>query len=171
MKYKKTGIVWALSVLAAGVLVPEPSWATVSQVNMAGVRSGGHYFADGDVVRTFAGTFIGDFTSEDCQSAAHQISALFEESGQRVTVDKSAQIELENSHTMLVLGAQNETKNSWNYVCVNIARTGTDTYYYQLGNGPYSSSGWVEQRATFNTSRYVFKFADNDNGAVTFAIL
>jgi hypothetical protein len=168
---RKMAIICTLGMLAGLLAKPVPSFASVVQVNLAGERSGGHYFADGDVIRPFAGTFIGDFTSEDCESAADQIHDRYEASGQRITLNASSQIELQNGRTMLVLGVENETANKWNYDCINIAATRTDTYFYRLGNGPYSSSGWVERAVVFNGSRYVLKFADNDHGAVVFAIL
>lgn len=164
-------VVCALGPLAGMLFMSTPSVADVHRVNVVGERSGGHYFVNGNVIRPFAGTFVGDFTSEDCVSAAAQIHTKFEDAGERIELNSTSIIELSHDQRMLVLGVEDETANRWVHVCVDIASTRTDTWRYDLGNGPYASNGWETRSVPVNGKRWTIKFADNDHGAVVFSIL
>ncbi|WP_436535441.1 hypothetical protein [Actinoplanes sp. HUAS TT8] len=157
------------------LLVPVPAQASVHEVNVTGQRSSGNYRAGNNVIRTFAGTYSGDFTPEDCQSAALQISAKFETSNKKVNLGGSdpVSVPLESGRRMLVVGVEDQTANTWSYDCVNIATTGRETFRYDTdGNGPFTSSSWVTDRYTFNGQHvYAIEFGDNDHGAVGFRIL
>ncbi|GAA1784896.1 hypothetical protein GCM10009682_03800 [Luedemannella flava] len=146
--------------------------AEVTSVSMTGQRVAGHYFAGGHVIRTFAGTYVGEFTPEDCLSAAGQILGMFETSNESVRLGPghSVLVPLTTDRRMLVVGV-NDVTGGWFHVCINIASTQTDVYYYDLGNGPFPAGGHVVRRADFWGESYGVQFADNDHGAVAFDFL
>jgi hypothetical protein len=150
------------------MLIPSVASASDPVVNVVGQRSSGHYYVGDHVFRTFAGTFAGDFTPEDCLSAAQQIADKFQTSDQKVDLRAAANVQLRQDERMLVLGMQDETANRWVHACINMASSKTAIYRYDLGNGPFFSDDWVVRHVTYEGQRYTIQFADDDRGGVVF---
>ncbi|GIF23066.1 hypothetical protein BJ973_000576 [Actinoplanes tereljensis] len=156
------GIVTGL--LSGALLYPAAASAAVI-VSLTGQRSTGYYEAGSHRVRTYAGTYIGEFTPEDCADAGSQIRKQFQDKNLKVDREVGASVPLEYSRRMLVLGVWDETDDKYFSACVNISPNGLGIYRYENGNGPFLSGEWVVNDPSFNGQRFYMQYSDNDGGA------